>query len=339
MSNYTGNKCPVCHKAFTDQDDIVVCPDCGTPYHRACWPADGHCVNADKHGTGFEWKPENAAPSAEGIVCPACGAANPPASRFCCQCGAPLAQQQSQADQGTAQQQSRADQGTAQQPGQAGAKQPEAEQQQNPNYRVFEIQPDDPIEGVKARDWAAFFGPSAGYYLVRFQGMAVTGRKFCVSVSAFLFGPLYFLYRKAWKPALFFAALSLLLEVPGILTLLYIAGGLPAWLSSAAFIGRLAQIGSYVNWIQMFLRGVFGVYLYRQAVLPKVQELCRSIPEGADRQAALRRVGGTSVGAMFAYLAVFALMYLAVYLYVMSLGPSALTKLTAYAQQMMNYLS
>ena len=89
----------------------------------------------------------------------------------------------------------------------------------------------------------------------------------------------------------------------------------------------------------MFLRGVFGVYLYRQAVLPKVQELCRSIPEGADRQAALRRVGGTSMGAMFAYLAVFALMYLAVYLYVMSLGPSALTKLTAYAQQMMNYLS
>ena len=169
--------------------------------------------------------------------------------------------------------------------------------------------------------------------------MAVTGRKFCVSVSAFLFGPLYFLYRKAWKPALFFAALSLLLEVPGILTLLYIAGGLPAWLGSAAFIGRLAQIGSYVNWIQMFLRGVFGVYLYRQAVLPKVQELCRSIPDGADRQAALRRVGGTSVGAMFAYLAVFALMYLAVYLYVMSLGPSALTKLTAYAQQMMNYLS
>lgn len=37
MTRYTGNHCPVCEQAFTDEDDIVVCPDCGTPYHRACW--------------------------------------------------------------------------------------------------------------------------------------------------------------------------------------------------------------------------------------------------------------------------------------------------------------
>ena len=32
MTRYTGNHCPVCEQAFTDEDDIVVCPDCGTPY-------------------------------------------------------------------------------------------------------------------------------------------------------------------------------------------------------------------------------------------------------------------------------------------------------------------
>ena len=37
MARYTGNHCPVCEQEFTDNDDIVVCPDCGTPYHRACW--------------------------------------------------------------------------------------------------------------------------------------------------------------------------------------------------------------------------------------------------------------------------------------------------------------
>jgi DNA-directed RNA polymerase subunit RPC12/RpoP len=29
MTRYTGNHCPVCEQAFTDEDDIVVCPDCG----------------------------------------------------------------------------------------------------------------------------------------------------------------------------------------------------------------------------------------------------------------------------------------------------------------------
>ncbi len=287
MSNYTGSKCPVCQKAFTDHDDIVVCPDCGTPYHRTCWPADNRCVFAAKHGTNYEWKPEAKA--------------------------------------------------QAESEGAAGAQQ--AREQQAANYRVYQLHPDDEIEGVKARDWAAFFGPSAPYYLLRFQAMAATGRKFCVSLSAFLFGPLYFLYRKAWKPAVFFAVLSLLLEVPGILTLLYIAGDLPAWLNSAALISRLTQIGGYINWIQMFLRGVFGVYLYRQAVMPKVKDLCANMPDGAERQAALRRVGGTSIPAMLAYVAVLALLYLAVYAYVMSLGPAAINKLVAYTQQMMNYLS
>ena len=30
MTRYTGNHCPVCEQAFTDEDDIVVCPDCGS---------------------------------------------------------------------------------------------------------------------------------------------------------------------------------------------------------------------------------------------------------------------------------------------------------------------
>ena len=58
MNKYTGNTCPVCHKKFTADDDIVVCPDCGTPYHRACWPKEG-CVHAAQHGS-FEWLPDDA---------------------------------------------------------------------------------------------------------------------------------------------------------------------------------------------------------------------------------------------------------------------------------------
>ena len=31
MALYIGNTCPVCGEKFKDDDDVVVCPDCGTP--------------------------------------------------------------------------------------------------------------------------------------------------------------------------------------------------------------------------------------------------------------------------------------------------------------------
>ena len=42
--DYTGIKCPVCEKTFTKQDDVVVCPECGAPYHRECYQKEGHCI-------------------------------------------------------------------------------------------------------------------------------------------------------------------------------------------------------------------------------------------------------------------------------------------------------
>ncbi len=43
--------CPVCNKQFEEADDVVVCPDCGTPHHRACYKSLGQCFNHDKHGS------------------------------------------------------------------------------------------------------------------------------------------------------------------------------------------------------------------------------------------------------------------------------------------------
>mgnify|MGYP002771496784 CR=1 FL=1 len=76
MARYTGNHCPVCEQEFTDNDDIVVCPDCGTPYHRACWQKVGACMHQSEHAAGFEWKPEvgaGAAEAAHAATCPNCG--------------------------------------------------------------------------------------------------------------------------------------------------------------------------------------------------------------------------------------------------------------------------
>ena len=53
--DYIGEKCPVCGKNFHADDDVVVCPICGTPHHRECYENLGHCFNEEKHAEGFSF--------------------------------------------------------------------------------------------------------------------------------------------------------------------------------------------------------------------------------------------------------------------------------------------
>jgi len=48
---YTNYKCSVCQKVFNEEDDVVVCAECGTPHHRECYIQNGKCFNEEKHGT------------------------------------------------------------------------------------------------------------------------------------------------------------------------------------------------------------------------------------------------------------------------------------------------
>lgn len=92
--DYTGNICPGCDIAFTDCDDIVVCPECGTPQHRECYEKENKCVNSDKHAEGYVWqgvtfkKPTvTHTPARETVPCPNCGNENPKGAEVCSTCG------------------------------------------------------------------------------------------------------------------------------------------------------------------------------------------------------------------------------------------------------------
>lgn len=55
MSRFTHKLCPVCRKRFSDADDVVVCPECGTPHHRDCYKELGRCGLEKYHADGFVW--------------------------------------------------------------------------------------------------------------------------------------------------------------------------------------------------------------------------------------------------------------------------------------------
>ncbi|MCL1866958.1 MAG: hypothetical protein FWF82_06075 [Oscillospiraceae bacterium] len=50
MSRFTDWNCPVCYDKFAETDDVVVCPECGTPHHRDCFSEVGTCANNAFHG-------------------------------------------------------------------------------------------------------------------------------------------------------------------------------------------------------------------------------------------------------------------------------------------------
>lgn len=55
MFLFENDKCPVCGELFKAEDDIVVCPDCGTPHHRDCYNKTHICANKKLHGTDFKF--------------------------------------------------------------------------------------------------------------------------------------------------------------------------------------------------------------------------------------------------------------------------------------------
>ncbi|MDR0914790.1 MAG: DUF2628 domain-containing protein [Oscillospiraceae bacterium] len=89
--DYTDLKCEACGKIFEQDDDIVVCPDCGTPQHRECYEANNACVFESKHKDGFVYEDFLREKVRSGELnwsfCNKCGTPNRPNAAECQKCG------------------------------------------------------------------------------------------------------------------------------------------------------------------------------------------------------------------------------------------------------------
>lgn len=96
---YINSVCDGCGLVLNEDDDIVVCPECGTPQHRECYKKDNRCVNEHKHSEDFEWKRDSSSAyvptceestSEEKLPCPSCGHMNPRDAKRCENCSMKL---------------------------------------------------------------------------------------------------------------------------------------------------------------------------------------------------------------------------------------------------------
>lgn len=242
--DFIGNKCPVCQKYFHADDDIVVCPECGTPHHRECYEQTGHCCNEHRHAQGYDYAESEEAAQHQGKKCPSCGKSNPENAFFCNFCGSSLTQQQNAQ---SAQQNPVGDQNAN---GQAGS--------------PFFVNVLDPLGGVPA-DTDLGDGVTAGEaakyvkqnppYFVRVFSNIKNFNKSKFSFAAAIFPGGYMLYRKMYKLGALFTLLHFALEIFQTYLYLYI-------MNTDTMKNTSDMISSLMSFTDASISNVSILYLY-----------------------------------------------------------------------------
>lgn len=281
MFFYEGQSCPVCHTYFGEQDDIVTCPECGAPHHRACWQKEGHCHFAADHGTDRQWAKEKEEPVIPKRICPTCGKENPEFAEVCSHCG----QDFDAEDWGST------DSETQQRP-------PVGQYTPPPqgDYVSFRTSVQDPYGGVSRNERIGEFsvdeivqviGPNSAYYLPRFLSMTHGGSKISWNWMAFFLPYNWLLYRKN----LLFGIISFICFTAttvfndALLTKLHLPINTASPQELAVAMQQLlAQpetklvllIFFLISMLMLAMRiffGMFGNYLYLRTVLRKAKKL------------------------------------------------------------------
>lgn len=211
--NFTEYKCPICNEQFQKDEDIVVCPECGTPQHRICYENLGHCYYKDKHKEGFSFDDTHNDKAADDdndnttLTCPRCKAVNPKEIFYCQNCGFPLGNENN----------NKANTNSQQQQGQYG--QPFGQNGMPPFGVNFNFDPmaginsNEPIaDNVTAGEMSKFVGKNTPYFLMVFKKIkSLNSSRY--NFAAFLFSGAYFLYRKMIGLGILFSTLILGLYV------------------------------------------------------------------------------------------------------------------------------
>ena len=165
---------------------------------------------------------------------------------------------------------------------------------QDPMRQAYEAAfgKDEMLDGIPCKDWASYIGPASPAYLSTYCRMQLAHSKISMSFSALLFGPFYFFYRKAWKPAFGFLAAELL---PTTYSHYEAGRSTPSYRS----LVMLARLCSALSFLLMVVRGMYGKWLYRKSAADRIRKIRSEFPDEAQRKAVLAAQGGVSFAAVF----------------------------------------
>lgn len=248
------------------------------------------------------------------IICSECGTENEPQYTYCKNCGALLrGDTQTESDK------------TSEENKQYNKYNENFNQNFNtpPVNRGFASEIIDNIDGVPTGEAAAFIGVKAPVFIKKFAKMHYDGTKvsWCwpVAILGLIFGPVgsavWFFYRKMYKVALYFVIIGVVLAaVLGALSGINIdkkaESDVIATLESGSFsdyiqsedafkVGVADYINNAVDLLAGILSGLFGVYIYKNYMVKKINRFALKNEDPRYYPVGLQMTGGTSGGMAF----------------------------------------
>ena len=267
MQEYIGQPCIVCGEAFTEQDDIVTCPDCGTPYHRACWKQNGACINTALHEQGTSW----------------------------------IKQYQEQEKERLAQKRrdDEAEQAAAREFGESPALNPELYDgiHMSDTDPCLGLDPEEQLDGITVAEASAFIRTNTFYYLPLFRLMKRTGKKISVNLLSLLCPHFYCANRKMWGSAMAALLLNTLLEIPSVIMLLHkqMDVNIP-WANVETSAFQVIYVVSFFLYIALsVIWGLRANYMYYRFAQRKIQSIRQESATPEMKQQKISAAGGTSL--------------------------------------------
>lgn len=271
--DFIGEKCVCCGKEFEKEDDIVVCPECGSPHHRECYKKENRCANLALHSTGEKWKRSDIkTKKAERIVCPHCGFPNnPPELDECAICGTSLR-------------------------GEAKHENTTSEQEDINIKNNTGFNPNEDMGGATLKEISLFVGTNTFYYIPVFKRMKDLGSKISFNFSCFLFPSFYFANRKMWLWAIISALISVVFNLPVYVLAMANQGVFTDNIMNVIYenqniIEELASMCSWGSWLVRVFMCLFANWIYFKFSVKKLR-LIKKNYNGRLSPRMLMTVGG-----------------------------------------------
>ena len=204
LGRYTNCVCDHCKKVLNDGDDVVICPVCGAPQHRACYNEHHACAHESEHASGYEWHFPTEGAGAK-VACRHCGAYNNADAKSCRLCGAPLEEERHTFTGGSYERHS-------------SARDWEDNARQYSGADTGSASQSFTVDEVSSEELQSYMGPSGRKLLPRFKSILEGSHAPSTwSIPGLVFGPFYLLYRKVKKPAYLLMLLLVAIHVPSFL--------------------------------------------------------------------------------------------------------------------------
>lgn len=268
MPSYENTPCIVCGELFRQNDDIVTCPECGTPYHRACWPQNGICVNTELHESGKSWHSVQQAEE----------------------------QRRRQADRVAEELEQAEARNHGDGPSMINGSLYDGVRL-DPNDPCIGLNPDETIGEVTISEAAAFIRTNNFYYLPLFRLMQRTGKKATINLLSLLFPQFYFANRKMWGYAMLAVLANTLLGLPAVIqTMNRMLGIELPWADVNTPAFHSVYRGSMIAYcILSVIWCLFGNYLYYRFALRRIRSIKKQNDSPEAVRSKLQSAGGTSL--------------------------------------------